>query len=440
MYQGKRVIVLGLGASGKAAAQYLQKQGAHVFGVDRNQEVVDKAAISAQVEDQIQHLANFDLMVLSPGIPLTHRLCQMALQSGIEVIGEIELGCRAIANSNPILGITGTNGKTTTTLLIAHILNHAGKKAHALGNVGVPLTQEILSLKKDEIVVLELSSYQLETLQQRVLTAGVILNVTPDHLDRYGTMEAYAASKFAMEKCLKNADALYIEENTYNKYGYLLNHPDAKTYGYSKQNFLHTDLEKVFVREREAFVLPASLQGRKNHDLENLLAAYALCRRLNVTPEQFLDALKTFKKPSHRIEWVTDQAGVAYYDDSKGTNVDAVIRAVESLQGNIILIAGGVDKGSSYMPWLAGFTNRVKCICAIGQAAPKIKHELSKYIPVTIFESLEQAVKQAAQIAQAGDNVLLSPGCSSFDMFRDYAHRGQEFQRIVRNMKGEKNE
>lgn len=443
-FAGKKVLVLGMGMSGRSAVEFLIAHGASVHGVDRDPhllathseiQMLKQAGLIVCVENLLQNIAQFDFLVLSPGVPLNHFLVQMAQQASVPIMGEIELGCQVA--KNPMIGITGTNGKTTVTLLVTHVLNHCGHRARALGNVGIPFTRELLNIDSHSPLVLELSSYQIETLYQRCLDAGLILNITPDHLDRYQTMEAYATAKCAMERTLKPASHLYMEEQAWLEYGHLLKEKTPRLYGYRDTAFISTDLSFVFREGKKAFELPSALKNKKSHDLENLLAAYALCADQGITGSAFLEAYQSFNKPAHRIEFVITHQGVHYYDDSKGTNLDAVIRAVQSLEGPIILIAGGVDKGAPYTPWLQVFKNKVKLICAIGQAAAKIREQLEPEVPVLIFQSLDEAVRQAKQSAQKGDNVLLSPGCSSFDMFRDYAHRGQEFQRSVRQQIGE---
>lgn len=439
--KGKRALVVGMGMSGRSAAQFLLAHGALVNGVDRDDNLLTtnpeiqalrQSGLTVQPERECTDIGKYDLLVLSPGVPQTHPLVQKALQAFLPVVGEIELGCSMAAN--PITGITGTNGKTTVTLLVTHVLQQCGKAARALGNVGAPFTKELLTLSPNEIIVLELSSYQIETLYQPVLDAGVILNITPDHLDRYKTMEAYAQAKCDLERCLKPGGHLYIEEKAWSDFGRLLQGTKPRLYGYLNSSYIHTDLKAVFRDGKKEFELPSSLKDKKSHDCENLLAAYALCADRGVSGEVFMQAWRTFRKPSHRIEFVTEHLGVRYYDDSKGTNLDAVIRAVQTFDCPVILIAGGVDKGAPYTPWLEEFKNKVKLICAIGQAAVKMHEQLAPQIPVLIFNSLEEAVRQAKSFAQTGDTVLLSPGCSSFDMFKDYAHRGQEFQRLVREL------
>lgn len=437
----EKILVIGLGISGKAASELLLKKRKKVVASDKNLQQLNTNAEVIRLkekgllifhEDDISDLSGFDLVIVSPGIPQTNLLYKKAIAAGLPVWGEIELGCRLIKNR--MVGVTGTNGKTTVTLLVAHALNHAGIKARPLGNVGTPLTKELLEIDENEILVVELSSYQLETLSQKVLDAAVILNITPDHLDRYGTMEAYAEAKFKIGACLKQNAPLFVEARAWSEYGTLYHSPNIALYGYSGNLSIYSDKKSVYFENKFQFNLPDSMTGRESHDVENIMAAYALCKQFNVKPSVFLEALLTFKKPSHRIEWVRELEGVDYYDDSKGTNIDATIRAVQVMPGNVILIAGGVDKGSPYTPWIQAFADKVKCVCAIGQSADKIRSDLAGALNVRLCSDLEEAVREAKKTAKQGDVVLLSPGCSSFDMFRDYAHRGEEFQRVVRGL------
>lgn len=441
--KGKSVLVIGLGMSGRSAVQLLLDKGAKVHGADRNAELLYTndslmklryRGLTTQLDSAPINIQDYQLVIVSPGISKEHPLYQAAKQAGIEMIGEIELACRFVRN--PMIGITGTNGKTTVTLLTAHVLNHWGKQARALGNVGIPLAAELANIESEStILVAELSSFQLDTLHSKVIDVGVILNITPDHLDRYATMEEYAAAKIHLKDCLKANGMLYVHEGTYREWESLFGRFPVRRYGFNSSCTIFSDQQKVFFKEKIDYFWPPVYRGRCDHDIENLMAAYALCREMGVTGEQFIAAAQTFKKPAHRIEFVENVEGVAYYDDSKGTNLDAVIRAVSSLQGDIVLIAGGVDKGAPYTPWLEAFGGKVKYVCAIGQAAEKISRDLHPNIAVERFSSLEAAVKKASEMAKPGENVLLSPGCSSFDMFRDYAHRGDEFKRIVQEIK-----
>lgn len=446
--KGKKVLVVGLGISGLSAAWFLKLQGADVVGVDRNaglleenQEIIKLQQLGVKVLSEMEvdsgFSNNFDLVVMSPGIAPDNRLYTDAVRNKIEIIGEVELACRNI-RKQPFVGITGTNGKTTVTMLVGHILNFNGMAAKVLGNIGVPLTQEITTLK-NEIVVCELSSYQLETMQTPVMDAAVLLNITPDHLDRYKKMEDYAMAKLRIGNCLKPGGVLYIENSCYQTYGHLLNKLGVsenlvKTFGYSPDCEIYTDLKAIYYKENIEFILPLQYRDRASHDLENIMAAYALCRKIGIDPDGFGRALNVFQKPPHRIEFVRTIGGVSYFDDSKGTNIDAVIRAVEAMKGQVILIAGGLDKGSSYSPWISAFRDKVSAICVIGQAKEKIAEELSNKFNVVRCQTLEEAVLISTTLAKEGDNVLLSPGCASFDMFKDYAHRGDEFKRIVNNL------
>jgi UDP-N-acetylmuramoylalanine--D-glutamate ligase len=427
-------LVIGLGVSGIAAVEYLHAQGKSVLGVDQNPDRPDIAKLKNQ-NCQIQKdtvpidFDHVEMVVVSPGVPPTHPHYREALARGIEIVGEAELAFRRLPNR--CIAITGTNGKTTVTMLVTHVLNASGIKARALGNVGEPLATYAMLPNPKEIVVAELSSYQIETMNTRVFDAGVILNITPDHLDRYTSMEEYARAKCGLSRCMKTGAPLFVYEQAVAEFGHLLPTAQIKQYGRNQTSFFWTDKHAVYREEKIETFLPLSYRQWGIHESENAAAAWLLCRSFGVTDAQFFEACKTFKKPAHRIEYVATIGGIAYFNDSKGTNIDAVVQAVAAMQGPVVLIAGGVDKGASYTPWIEQLGKRVKRIVAIGQAAEKIRDELSGAYPVEIFNSLEAAVKRAASAATAGDFVLLSPGCSSFDMFRDYAHRGEEFKRCV---------
>ncbi len=431
----KRVLIVGLGVSGRSAAEFLLARHANVVGVDSNEDLInnDDAVLKLrqnglQVASKINidAIAGFDCVVVSPGVPRSNLYYKEALSVGVEVVGEVELICREI--SKKCIGITGTNGKTTVTLLITHILNNAGIKAEAIGNIGVPLNS--ITDSNTDVFVIELSSFQLETLKTPFLDVAVLLNITPDHLDRYESMDDYASAKISIENCLKNEAHLFVEEKCFQDYSSLFRRKNHLLYGYSSNCFLYTDFHFICCENKKIDV------GMKKrcHDLENMMAVYAVCHSLGVSDDAFLRGLNTFKKPPHRIEFICNHLGIDYYDDSKGTNIDAVIRAVDSIEKTIVLIAGGVDKGFPYTPWLKAFNGKVKSICAIGQSAVKIKDQLDHAIPVHLCETLEKAVVCATKLAVPGEAILLSPGCSSFDMFKDYAHRGEEFQQILRGI------
>ena len=407
-------IVLGLGLSGLAAAEFLLKQGVSVLGVDGNRSLLDslkEKGMRCCHESEVN--TPFNRLVVSPGISPNHFLYKKAREQGIEVIGEAELALPHF--HKPLVAITGTNGKTTVTLLVEHILNAAGVQAKALGNVGTSLCSYLLHPVECDAFVVELSSFQLETMHTPVFEAAALLNITPDHLDRYASMQEYAEAKCHLGTLVKNRDAFYVHSKVVAEYGDLL------------KNYQTYDVIDS--------IIPLEYRERGRHDVENALAAWALCRPFSIDAATFQSALLSFKKPPHRIEFVSEIDGIYYYDDSKGTNLDASIQAVKAMKGPVILIAGGIDKGASYLLWKEPFLGKVKHIIVIGQAADKIERELNPYFNIKRAETLGCAVALASSIAEKGDHVLLSPGCSSYDMFRDYAHRGEEFQHQVKRRK-----
>jgi UDP-N-acetylmuramoylalanine--D-glutamate ligase len=434
----KKILIIGMGVSGRSSAEFLLDRGETVVGVDTNAERLfelkeiqdlEKKGVFVFSDKEPIDISSFDEVVVSPGIANNHPMLEKSRSLNIPILGEAELAFRHIGDHR-VVAITGTNGKTTVTLLVEHILNHSGFKAKALGNIGKPLSKFLQQLEPAEIVVAELSSYQLETLTARVFDAGVLLNITPDHLDRYGNMEAYAAAKCKLQGCLKKSSPFFVYSQAAKDFGHLLS-DHFITFGDSISSEYWTDGQVVKDHDHVEFFFPTPLIPLAKHDACNALAAWVLCKSLGVNKEQFCKALITFQKPSHRIQYVQSIDGVEYFDDSKGTNIDATIQAVHSMNKPVVLIAGGVDKGASYLAWTDPFKGRVKEIFVLGQAAEKIRKELSPFFKVTIVSSLPEAVDRAADSACSGDVVLLSPGCSSFDMFRDYVHRGEEFQKCV---------
>jgi len=438
----QRALVIGLGISGLAAVELLLRDGYRVVAVDRRSAELAKTeavkrltelGMDLQEEGEVCDIGDFDTIVVSPGVPSDHPLYKEACARGIETIGEAQLALRRARQ--PCIGITGTNGKTTVTYLVEHILNSTGKKAKAVGNVGHSLAAYFLSPNPEEIIVAELSSYQLETLHAPVFDAGIILNITPDHLDRYPGMHEYARAKCRLQLCMKAGGSFYVHAAVTRDFGDLLPRERLLTFGSDPEALYYTDCQHAEKRGSDGvkleYALPTPFHGLGLHDSENALAAWLLVQPFHVSAESFLQALGTFRKPAHRIEHVANINGVDYYDDSKGTNIDAVIKAVDAMKGQVILLAGGVDKGASYGLWKVPFAGKVRRIIAFGQAREKIAEETSLFCEVEIVRDLDHAVERASSIALQGESVLLSPGCSSFDMFRDYAHRGEEFRRLV---------
>lgn len=416
-YKDQKVCVLGMGVSGRSAAKFLLKKGARVCGIDNSidclGEVEKDPALELKTPNSFEGLEGFDCLIVSPGISQNHPIYKEAKDLGIEVLGEIELACRSV--TQPCLAVTGTNGKTTVTALIAHVLNYSGRLAHAVGNIGLPMTERVLE-NDGAILVVELSSYQLETLSSKVFDGGLILNISPDHLDRYSSMDEYVASKLRLQHCLKKGAPLYVDEEVMERWGDLLE-----------------EESRIFRKENIESFLPVSYRKIGGHDCTNAIAAYCLCAEYGISVEQFKAGIETFVKPPHRLELIRELEGVTYYNDSKATNVDAVKKAVETLSEAIILIAGGQEKGLSYESWVPVFKQRVKALCVIGETAQNLARDLEDGLDLKVChcDSLEAAVKYAHQIASPGDRVLLSPGAASFDMFKNYAERGDQFRRAV---------
>lgn len=437
--KGQSILVLGLGISGRSAARYLLAKGCSVWASDdhwdamRHQpEIEELVSLGLNISTSQALPANIEMLVVSPGVPRNHPFYLAAHKKGIIITGEAELALSSLSESYKCVGITGTNGKTTVTFLIEHILNACGINAKALGNSGVPLTTLLLDEKKypqGTVIVAELSSFQLETLQSRVFDAGVILNITDDHLDRYDSFLEYAQTKIQLFNCIKPGGKCFVEEHCYANFITEFKHYKINAYGHQPTSFLHVKDRNLVVGSTQ-IPLPEINLTQSGHDLENVLAAYALAAEF-APPQKILDALSSFKKPPHRLEFVKEIQGITFINDSKATNVDAVVRAVESISTPIILIAGGVDKGGSYKCWLNSFYGKVRAICTIGQAAEKIRQDLDQKLPIHHFKEFHEAVAYAAAIANPNETVLLSPGCSSYDMFSSYAHRGKVFQEIV---------
>src|SRR5690349_2116014 len=384
-------LVLGLGISGIAAARFLLNQGYTVLGIDCNH-------CYLETNETIRHLQTLGMlcqhdsasidwnsierMIVSPGVPPKHPIYQIARAKGLKVIGEAELALSHF--KKPMVAVTGTNGKTTVTLLVEHILNSAGIKTKALGNVGTALCDYLLNPGAEEAFVVEFSSFQLETMQTPVFEAAVLLNITPDYLDRYVVMQDYALANCQLQYLLKDNALFFVQTQTVTAFAHLLQLKNYQTFGLEKGSDLWTDQNRVKYREKIECILPMRYREMGRHDNENALAAWALCQPFSISNEQFCRALETFQKPPHRIEFVREVEGVSFFDDSKGTNIDAVVQAVRTMKGPVILIAGGVDKGASYLPWKEQFSGKVKQIIAIGAAAPKIYSELQSYFNIKL--------------------------------------------------------
>lgn len=411
----KKYVVLGLGVTGRAVLHYLHARGESLVGVDdhlvldEELKVLARDGVVFEREITSEKLSDDLVLVKSPGICDTHPLVQLMNTHQIPILGEMELVANELVKRRCI-GVTGTNGKTTVVSLIAHILNQAGVFAKACGNNGISLSSTLLE-DRESVLIIELSSYQLESMKTPVLDEGVLLNITPDHLDRYRNFEEYKKAKFRIISLLKKSGNVFLHHK-------IEGGESPAVQFFSKKDAAFLQLEETY----------------SQHELENIAAASGICLKVGLSIKQIRKGVLSFQKLPHRIEFVCKQNGVSYYNDSKGTNIDAVIAAVNSMKGPVTLLAGGVDKGSSYKPWIKTFSGKVKMICAIGEAASKIENQMKDKIPTRIFPSLEAAVVFATSKANAGESILLSPGCASFDMFRNYLERGETFKRIVHSL------
>jgi UDP-N-acetylmuramoylalanine--D-glutamate ligase len=443
--KGKKVLVVGLGKSGLAAALFLRRRGAHVTVSDvRSAEALAKeipALMEAgiMVETGGHGLLTFrrqDLIVVSPGVPLdTPELVQVK-HFGLPVIGELELAARFLKGHT--LAVTGSNGKTTTTTLLGEILNAGGLPTLVGGNIGVPVVALIDDSSDESWSVLEVSSFQLETTEEFHPNIAVILNITPDHLDRHGSFENYIRAKeriFAAqtaEDCLVlNADNTPCEEAA--------TRAAARVYWFSIEHPVPQGawLEQGSVAYRPApdaateYVIPSrGIPLKGAHNVENVLAAVVAARLAGVPAEAIRRAIENFRAVEHRLEYVATRNGVEYYNDSKATNVDATAKAVASFSSGIHLILGGKDKGSPYTVLADLLRERVTAVYTIGVAAPKIEKDLRGVVSILSCETLDKAVSAAA-----GEVVVLAPACSSYDQFENYEQRGSVFKELVKALR-----
>ncbi|HEY1766835.1 MAG TPA: UDP-N-acetylmuramoyl-L-alanine--D-glutamate ligase [Terracidiphilus sp.] len=451
--KGKKVLVVGLGKSGLAAALFLRHKGAQVTVSDvRSAEALAKD-IPALLEKGIMveagghGLLTFrrqDLIVVSPGVPLNTPELVQARNFGLPIIGELELAARFLQGK--ILAITGSNGKTTTTALTGEILKEAGLPTLVGGNIGVPVVNLIEESTPESWAVLEVSSFQLETTKQFRPTIAIILNITPDHLDRHGSFENYARAKeriFAAQEAgdsvVLNADNVRAAESASRSV--------ARVHWFSIEHRVRQGawIEDGYVVYRSApeleieQIMPLSrIPLKGEHNVENVLAAVCAARLAGVPAEPIARAIEAFQAVEHRLEYVATVHGVEFYNDSKATNVDATAKAVAAFSSGIHLILGGKDKGSDYSTLAQLLRERVRAVYTIGSAAAKIESQLRGVVSIHSCETLDGAVNAAASAAHPGEVVLLAPACSSFDQFESYEHRGRVFKGLVNQRQGSK--
>jgi UDP-N-acetylmuramoylalanine--D-glutamate ligase len=443
---GKRVLVVGLARTGLVSALFSAAYGAKVTATDeRPIPEVAEAAEKLRVAGVKLELGGFvpqtfleqDLIVVSPGVPAKIEPLENARAKGIPVWSEIELAWRFLRGK--LVAITGSNGKTTTTSLVAHILKTSNVPTLIGGNIGTPLLALVETSVDTSVTVAEISSFQLETIDSFRPEIGVLLNLTPDHLDRHITFEEYAGAKMRMfenqlEKdiALLNADDPEVTKRMPAK---------PKIFWFSRQKRVATgaflrDDQIIFRHEGSEVELArlADIQLRGQHNVENVLASCAAAYLAGAVPAAIAAGVKSFRGVEHRLEFVAELSGVQYYNDSKATNVDAAVKAVEAFPGPLVVILGGRDKGSPYAPLRELLHERARLALLIGESAEKIAADLGDAVAFENAGTLQQALHIAARHVQPGDTVLLAPACSSFDQFENYEHRGRAFKELVAQM------
>ncbi len=444
--KNKRVLVVGLGKSGLSAAMFLRAQGARVTVSDTRSAVALEKEIPALLEAGIMvesgghGLLTFrrqDLIVVSPGVPMDTPEVKQVIAFGLPVIGELELASRYLQGQ--VVAITGSNGKTTTTTLVGKIFADAGGPTLVGGNIGLPVIDLVAKSTPKTVSVLEVSSFQLETVEEFHPWIAVVLNITPDHLDRHGSFESYVAAKeriFARQGAndflVLNADDRVTQMCAARAKSEVFWFSATKAV---RRGAFVRDGVIVWVEKEGGVtepVMPVSeIHLKGAHNVENVLAAVCAARLAKVSAESVRASVAGFRAVEHRLELVRKFNDVEYYNDSKATNVDAAMKAVASFPGGIHLILGGKDKDSDYRVMADMLKKRVKVVYTVGSAAEKIERQLHGVVKMVSAQTIETAVAKAAKAALPGDVVLLSPACSSFDQFENYEHRGRVFRQSV---------
>ena len=447
----KKFLVIGTGKSGIAAAELLQKEQIAVRLYDSNEnldkqmfyeknpDLSDVALITGTLPEE--EMKNTDILVLSPGVPTDLPMVGTMREMGIAIWGEIELAYAFAKGA--VLAITGTNGKTTTTSLLGEIMKNYFKEVFVVGNIGIPYTSVAADTTEESVTVAEISSFQLETIHTFAPEVTAILNITPDHLNRHHTMENYIAAKESITKNQREGDlcVLNYEDEVLHDFGIQLKVPviwfsserELEEGYYLKDDMIYfAKAGKVteIIRTDEL-----NLLGK--HNFENVMAAVAMAVGFGVPLEKVQEVLKRFTAVEHRIEYVTTKRGVAFYNDSKGTNPDAAIKGIQAMNRPTYLIGGGYDKESTYDEWIDAFDGKVKELVLIGQTREKIASTAKAhgFTSVVMTDSLEEAIHICYDHAVSGDAVLLSPACASWGMFTNYEERGRIFKDIVRSLK-----
>jgi UDP-N-acetylmuramoylalanine--D-glutamate ligase len=451
-YEGKTALVVGAARSGAAAAEFLLAHGARVVLTDRAsrerlsdhvEPLVARAGGASLVLELGGHRAESfracDFVVLSPGVPASLPELDHSRAAGIPILAEVELAYRHLKGK--ILGITGSNGKTTTTQLVGEMLRGGGLRGYTAGNIGTPLIRYAASSQDADVYATELSSFQLETIDRFRPAVAAVLNLTPDHMDRYRSFDDYIAAKRRIFMNQRAADFAVLNADDPRTAALAFEVPSTPFF-FSRRGAVKRG---AFVRAGElvyrgpggdqAVCRRDDIRLKGDHNLENVLAAAAIALLGGVDAASLRDSVRGFRGVEHRLEWVADVDGVSYFNDSKATNVDATVKSLEAFPGRIHLILGGRDKGGDFATLRPLVTERVRRAVLIGEAAGKIAEALSGAAEMTRAASLPEAVAICRRRAEAGDVVLLAPACASFDMFDNYEHRGRVFKEAVQALK-----
>ena len=441
MSQSERSIVVGLGRTGLSCARFLHARHESFAVTDNRAAPPESAALQKLAPDTDVRFGAFDEALLddanrviaSPGVSLREPFMMSAAIRGVPIIGDIELFAREA--KAPIAAVTGTNGKSTVTTLVARMAEAAGKRVLAGGNLGRPAL-DLLDDPAPDLYVLELSSFQLDTTRSLKTAAAVVLNVTPDHMDRYECVSEYASSK---ARIFQNCDAVVI--NLDDPLVQAMPHRAPRVLSFTLRSDVGGDYYTLPLGEDVALMhggrqilAMSELKISELHNVANALAALAMCDALQLPQEPCVQALREFTGLPHRSQWIADVRGVRYVNDSKGTNVGATLAAVAGMPGSLVLIAGGQGKGQDFTPLAAAFRGKVRHVVLLGQDAKLLAAALEGVASIEFAKDMDDAVQRAARAARSGETVLLSPACASFDMFRDYAHRGYMFAASVRRL------
>lgn len=452
--RGKKILVVGMGKSGIASARVLHEIGAAVSVQDSKKEYeLDKDFVSFLNSEGIEtyfgctpdHMGMFDMVVLSPGVSPHLEFIDRARLNGVEITGELEIAYR-VSNGN-FVAITGTNGKTTTTTLVGEMFKNAGKKTYTVGNIGVAVVKHSIEADANAWLITETSSFQLETIKYFKPVVSAILNLTEDHMDRHKTMENYGAAK---ARIFENQDSN----------GYLvINKDDARCFSladggkncrvtvipFSRKEHLEVGAfikdNNIVIRDPEGkifvFCGTEELQIPGAHNLENALAATAIAHFAGINHKVISETLRTFKGVEHRMEFCGEIEGILFVNDSKGTNPDASIKAIEATKGRMVLIAGGYNKNSTFTGFINAFNGNVKAMVLLGNTASKIKREAESlgFKNSYIMNNMDECVNKAYELAEEGDTVLLSPACASWDMYDSFEQRGDHFKKCVEKLR-----